>query len=123
MGLFGNSFEFSGRMPSVDEVAHAMRTAMTEAILLTRTLATSATEEERELLKEAASALRLSEATVSIRLAADRQRRRRRDVLITVHLRARDVVVTGTHAKLWGATCKAIESLGGVKLRLRRISS
>jgi hypothetical protein len=105
MGLHGNSFEFPGKTPSVEEVAQAIRTFAISA----------AGEEERNLLKEAISCLRLSETTVSIRLAADRSQRRRREVFITVSLRGRDLVVRGNHARLFGVTCSAIEHLGGMK--------
>jgi hypothetical protein len=90
----------------MDEVDCAIRTALAEQTV---------DEKDETLLKEATSCLRSTQSTVSIKLPADRQRRRRRDVFLTVHVLGGDLAVRSNHPKLFGAALKAIERLGGVK--------
>jgi hypothetical protein len=124
MGLFMMAYTFPAGVPTTAYVANTLRAAMTEEVMLSGSLLRPPlTEEQIALLAgQKTSALLLSDAALKLTLTADRNLRRRRDASITVSLRGSDFVVTGTSRTLFRATCKALESLGGIaRSPLRKI--
>ena len=52
---------------------------------------------------------------VAVKLPADRAKRRRREITISVRVEEKLVSVRGTHGTEWGNVCKQLQQQGGEK--------